>query len=38
MFDWIPNASLIRGTVSVGSKQTASAWNLQAQAGVQGSS
>ena len=36
MFDWIPNASPIGGTVNVGSKQNASAWNLQLLAGVLG--
>ena len=38
MFDWIPYAPLIGCAVSVGCRQTASAWNLQPQAGVQGSS
>ena len=38
MFEWIPKAPPIRRTVSVGSKQTAIVWNLQAHAGVQGSS
>ena len=38
MFDWIPNAPLIGCAVSVGCRQSASAWNLQPQAGVQGSS
>ena len=38
MFDWIPNAPLIGCAVSVGCWQTATAWNLQPQAGVQGSS
>ena len=38
MFDWIPNAPLIGCAVSVGCRQTANAWNLQPQAGVQGSS
>ena len=38
MFDWIPNAPTIGGTVNVGSKQTASARNLLSLVGVQGSS
>ena len=38
MFDQIPNAPLIEDTVNVGWQQTANAWNLQQQAGVQGSS
>ena len=38
MFDQIPNPSLIGCAVNVRCRQTASAWNLQSQAGVQGSS
>ena len=38
MFDWIPNVLPIGGTVNVGCKQTATAWNLQPQAGVEGGS
>ena len=37
MFDQIPNASVIGRAVSVGCRQTASAWNLQPQAGIHGS-
>ena len=35
MFDWIPNAPPIGGTVNMGCRQTASAWNLEPQADAQ---
>ena len=38
MPDWISNVPLIGGIVSLGGRQTATAWNLWLQAGVQGSS
>ena len=34
MFDWISNAPLSGCAVSVGCRQTASAWNLQPQARI----